>query len=76
MAEGYNVTGQTYESERQVDGSYLPVVVVSFTTTGTPPVAGSVTVPRSLLTDKAAYAAKVQALIEQAVSAHNAVASL
>ena len=76
MADKYSITGQTYENVRQPDGTYLPMVTVKFTTKTDPPVAGSVSVPQSLLRDKVKYAETVGAEIEQAVGAHEAVAGL
>ena len=76
MAEHYSVTSQTYETDRQPDGTYEPVVAIGFTTKGDPSISGIVRVPQSLLKDKVRYAETVKAAIEQAVGAHLAVNEL
>lgn len=76
MAATWTVTGQTYSDERQTDGTYMPVVEVSFVTTGDPPVRGTVAVPRALLATPADYADAVRIAIGNAVAAHDAVARL
>ena len=76
MAKDYSITGQTMGTERQPDGTYEPVVEVSYRTNGTPPVLGTVAVPQSLLKDRARYAETVRAAVEEAVGAHTAVAEL
>jgi len=76
MGKDYEVTGQHYTSAMQPDGTVEPIVEISFTTTGTPPVSGVVRVPQALLKDKARYAETVKAAIDEAVGAHNTVAGL
>ncbi len=76
MAEHYSVTSQTYETDRQPDGTYEPVVAIGFTTKTDPPVSGIVKVSQNLLRDKVRYAETVKAAIEQAVGAHVAVNEL
>jgi hypothetical protein len=76
MSTQYAITGQTYTDERQPDGTYLPVVEVAFTTTGSPPVKGVVTVPRALLATPADYADAVRIAVGNAVASHAAVEKL
>ncbi len=76
MATQYTITGQTYEDERQPDGTYMPVVEIAFTTTGTPPVKGTVAVPRALLATPAYFADAVRIAVGNAVQAHAAVQAL
>jgi len=76
MGKDYEVTGQHYTTELQPDGTVEPVVEIAFKTTGTPPVSGHVKVPAALLKDKARYYETVKAAIDEAVSAHQAVAGL
>lgn len=76
MAERWSITSQTYSSEQGDDGTWTPVVVVGFTTKGTHPVTGTVTVPRSLLHDKVAYAEAVRSAVDKAVAAHDAASAL
>jgi len=76
VSEHYTVTSQSYSAERQEDGSYEPSVDVGFRTKTTPPVDGTVSVPRSLMSDAPAYAAAVHAKIMEAVRAHAAAAAL
>lgn len=76
MAEHYEVTGQALGAERQADGSYEPTLDVTYRTKATPPVIGTVSVPRSLMSDPTALKATVHAKVMEAVHAHAAVASL
>ena len=76
MSADYEVTGQTIGTERQPDGTVMPVVVIKFTVNTTPPTNSEVSVPKALLKDKARFAETVRAEIENAVAAHQAVAAL
>ena len=76
MAETYDVTGIQYSTARNSDGSYTPVVEVSYTTKTTPPVSGTVQVDASIVKDKAKYAAAVASAIEAETSGHTAVLGL
>jgi len=76
MGKDYEVTGQHYTTKMEPDGTVEPVVEIAFTTTTSPPVSGSVSVPQSLLKDKARYAETVKAAIDEAVGGHQAVAIL
>lgn len=76
MADTFTVTGQKHENVRQQDGTVMPAVVITYQTKSDPPITGSVTVPQTLLSDKAKYLETVNAAITQAVAAHDAVAHL
>lgn len=76
MADGYKVTRQTEGDELQPDGTYLPVIEVAFTTTSSPPVSGTVAVPKALASSPANFADAVRIAIESRVAAHGAVAAL
>ena len=76
MAEGYTITGQTEEKERQPDGTFMPVVVVRYKTTTTPPAEGSVAVPKILLRDAKTAAETVDGMINESIGGHAAIAAL
>ena len=76
MAQDYDVTGVTYSTAREPDGSYVPVVEVSYSTTTTPVVQGTVTVPAAIVGEPRKYAEAVKAAIEAEVAGHKAVLAL
>lgn len=76
MAADYTITSQKEAQERRPDGTYEPVIEIGYQTTTTPPVSGTVTVPKHLIRDKVAFVEAVVTAVEQAVASHNAVAQL
>ncbi len=76
MTQGYTVTSQAEDDEYQPDGTYLPVIKVGFSTTSTPPVHGTVSVPRAIAADPKSFADAVKMAIEARVAAHHAVSQL
>jgi len=76
VAQDYDVTGVTYSTSSEPDGSYIPIVEVSYTTKTTPAVQGTVTVPAALVPEPRKYAEAVKAAIEAEVAGHKAVLAL
>lgn len=76
MTSGYKVTAITQTSMRGPDGGLVPAYEVSYETTSSRPVTGSVVVPASLAADRVAYSTAVKQAIEAEVAGHAAVMSL
>jgi len=76
MAQDYTITSQSESQERRPDGTYEPVIEVGYQTTTTPPVVGTVTVPKHLVKDHVKFVEAVKTAVEAAVASHNAVAQL
>lgn len=72
MASDYEITAITPTDVAKASGGYEAAYEYHYTTMTTPPITGTVTVPKTNMADANGYAAEVHAAIEAEVAAHKA----